>query len=484
MHAATAFMAFLLPILTVLVLVAVLASIPRTAEAAPYFLPLIPIAGETTGTKSSGTDFVGMNEMLKEVYTKSFSNNVEKDQEVNDLITEAEGFEVIEGPDGKRINMNHDFSSGGGTGSMLEDDYLYTPTTPVSRISFITVKQHTATVQLSGRTLRRVKKGPAAFVTWATEALPRKARRLAFHKDRMRLGTGTGILCRYNGTPDGTGDPLDNMFGITGLDDRATALLLRGDNLRVGPNADGTSLRAGTALVGKVDYSNKAIDTTVAGAAAAPTSAADNDYIFLGDANVQGSGAREMMGLEGIIDNGTNLAAFQGITTRSDFPELTSQIVDATLNGFDGTLSEELLDYADALCFERGNMGKPTSLLLNRSGQRSFWKNMKNDRVINDPAGTFKGGKARLKMMLGDRIVVLAGARKCPESRAYGIDGEGIQRYRIGTGRWDDTDGSIWNRVVDGTGRKDAFFAVYIDEEEMGAGDPASSFKIINLEAA
>jgi hypothetical protein len=77
---------------------------------------------------------------------------------------------------------------------MNEDDYLYTPTNPTTKQSSITIKQLVAVVELSGRTLRRVKKGPAAFVTWADEALPRKAQRLAFHKDRMYLGTGTGII--------------------------------------------------------------------------------------------------------------------------------------------------------------------------------------------------------------------------------------------------------------------------------------------------
>jgi hypothetical protein len=400
----------------------------------------------TTGT-GTGTDFNGLNNMLKERYTKAFENNVEKDEEVADLITKAEGFEVVEGEDGKKINIGHIFSSGGGVGSMLEDDYLPTPTNPTTQQSSITIKQHVAMVQLSGRALRRVKKGPAAFVTWATEALPRKAQRLAFHKDRQRLGTGTGIIARYNGTPDGTGDGIDNMFGISGLDDRAAMLLLRDDNIRVGPNANGTSLRTGTALVGAISYANKTVDTTVAGSAAAPTSAADNDYIFLGDTNVNGSGSREMMGLEGIIDDGTNLTTFQGLT-RASYPELNAQIVDATAGGWDATLSEEILDYADSLCFERGNMGRPKNILVNRSGQRSFWKNLKNDRVINDPAGTYKGGKIRLKMMLGDRIVDIAAGRKVPESRAYGIDGAGIQRYKIGNGRWDDTTGSIWDRVL------------------------------------
>jgi hypothetical protein len=136
--------------------------------------------------------------MLKQVYTKAFENNVEKESELADVIQKAEGFDVIEGPDGKQVNMGHIFSSGGGVGSMNEDDYLYTPTNPTAKQSSITIKQHVAVVELSGRTLRRVKKGPAAFVTWADEALPRKAARLAFHKDRQYLGTGTGIICRIN----------------------------------------------------------------------------------------------------------------------------------------------------------------------------------------------------------------------------------------------------------------------------------------------
>lgn len=474
--ALSAFVAVLMPLLTVIALVALVLSPAKVVALVPL------LAGTTTGTKSSGTDFIGINDMLKQVYTEAFENNIEADSEVADLINRAEGFEVVDGPDGKQINIGHIFSSGGGVMSMLEDDYLPTPTAPTTKQSAVTVKQHVAIVELSGRTLRRVKKGPAAFVNWAEKALPAKAQRLAFHKDRQYLGTGTGIICRYNGVPDGTGDPIDNMFGISGLDDRAAMLLLRDDNLRAGPNANGTALRAGTALVALVDYVNKAINTTVAGVANAPTAAADNDYIFLGDANVNGSGAREMMGLEGIIDDGTNVATFQGLA-RSSFPELNGQIVDSSAGGFDQTLSEEILDYADSLAFERGNMGRPTSVLVNRSGQRSFWKNLKNDRVINDPRATYQGGanRARLKVQLGDRVVTLAAARKVPASRAYGIDGSGIERYRIGSGRWDDTDGAIWNRVVDATGRKDAFFAVYVEEEEVGAGNPGGSFKITNL---
>lgn len=435
----------------------------------------------TTGT-GTGSDFSGLNDMLKETYSDAFENNIEKEQEVLDLIEVAgEGsYQVVEGPDGKQINLGHVFSSGGGVGAISEDDYLPTPTNPTTDQSQVTIKELIAVVELSGRALRRVKQGPAAFVTWADEALPRKARRLAFHKDRMAVGTGTGIICRINmATPAADDLAIDSAYGVAGLEG-PTMLLLRDDNLRFGPNANGSSLRTETAKVTQVDYPNSEIDID-----ALPTATADDDYVFQGDANWQAIGTREIMGLEGHIDDGTNVATYQGLV-RADFPEMNAQVVDASdaTLGFNQTLSEEILDYADSLCFERGNMGAPSVILVNRSGQRSFWKSLKGDRVLNDPAGTFTGGKAELRMILGNRIVKVRAARKVPSSRAYGIDPAPFRRFKIGSGRWDDTDGAVFNRVVNSTGRKDAFFAVYVEEENTGCGDPARSFKITDLAAA
>lgn len=429
----------------------------------------------TTGT-GTGSDFSGLNDAMKIVYSKSFENNIEADMECLDFIkTVRDGFEVIDGPDGKQINMAHFFSSGGGVGAMLEDDYFYASTNPEVKQSNLGIKQLSATVQLSGRTLRRVKMGPAAFVTWANEALPRKAQRLAFHRDRMAIGAGTGIIGRVNmATPAATDLTLDANFGIAGL---AGVLnnLLRGDNLKFSPNADGTSPRALTAKIDRIDYAAGNLDIDQL-----PTAAADNDYVFLGDDNVLSSGSREPMGFEGLIDNGDVLATIQGLS-RTTYPELKSQVVDASAAAWGGTLSEDLLDYADAQAWEYGNLGRPSHILVNRSQQRAFWRTLRADRVLNDPKGDFQGGKAKLKMMLGDRVVTIQAARKVPPSRCYMVDGRSIKRFKIGAGRWDDTPGSVWQRVTDGNGRKDAYYAVYVMEENLGIGDPAQSVKITNL---
>lgn len=183
--------------------------------------------------------------------------------------------------------------------------------------------------------------------------------------------------------------------------------------------------------------------------------------------------------------NGTNVATYQGLS-RTTYPQLNAQIVDAssaTLN-FGQVLSEEIVDYADELCFERGQMGKPNVLVASRSGARSYWKSLKADRVINDPAGQFQGGKGDLFVRLGARVIKVRVARKIPLSRAFLIDTKPFKRLKIGSGKWDDVTGSIWNRVTNSTGRKDAAYAVYIEEEELACGAPARSAKITNLAAA
>jgi hypothetical protein len=247
----------------------------------------------TTGTQASGSGtFTGLNDMLKQVYTKPFENNIEKESEVADLINQAEGFEVIDGPDGKQVNSGHIFSSGGGVGAINEDDYLYTPTNPTTKQSSITIKELVAVVELSGPHAAAREEGPAAFVTWADEALPRKAQRLAFHKDRMYIGTGTGIIGRYlTNPPTGTADVINDAFGIAGLEGArtssfATTTSARAERQRhVAPRRHRARrlerrLRElgdehdGRRLGGRADVGRRL-----------------NDYLFLGDANVQGIGS-------------------------------------------------------------------------------------------------------------------------------------------------------------------------------------------------
>lgn len=429
------------------------------------------------------------NDAFKIQYEPVMQDLIVAESEVRDIFTEVTGFSVAEGSDGKGINIAHMFSSGGGVQAIGESDYLPTSTAPNIKQSQVTIKQWQAMVELSGRVMRRSKEGAASFVTWASAVLPYRAKRLAFHQDRALVGAGSGILFQVNmATPASTALAINNAYGISGLEG-ATNMVLEGDTLRFAADAAGATLRTGVATVTAVNFAAGTIDID-----ALPTATATGDYVALGNASSNSFGAKENMGLEGIVDDGTNVPTFQTLS-RTTYKAMQGQIINsATANGslYGGILSEDLLEYADRLSYERG-LGKADLFLVNRSGRAAFWKDLKNDRRFSDPmsgagykGGINTGGKKTggPTMALGDRDVELRTARKVPISRGYLVQRETLKMYRIGAGHWDDTQGSIWNRSIDSTGRLDAFWATFVEELEVACLRPNGNVKITTLTAA
>jgi len=431
----------------------------------------------TTGLQSSGSDFIGLYDSLKEVYDKPFENNIEGETEVWQALEKAEGFEVTnESGDGRGIIIDHTFSYGGGVYMMGETDYFGGSGAPTTVRSTTTVPTLAAVAQMSGRVMRRMAGDQVAFANWAENLLPKRAKRAAFHLDRQALGTGTGIIGRMDAVT-GTDDAIIAAFGIAGLSG-AAKLLLRGDRTRWSPNANGSSPRTGMAEISeKPSVANGTISVS-----AVPTSGAQNDYVFLGDTQIV-SAAHDIMGLEGIIDDGTNVATIQGLA-RATYPELNAQIIDSTSGNYSGTLSEDLIDYADSQAYENGDGGEPNLLIASRSGNRSFWKSLKSDRQITNPGGDYTGGRSQLQMLIGDRMVKIIPCRKCPDARAYGVDTRAIKRVEIGAGGWVNTTGSVFKQVSDSTGYLDAYVAHYIKECQIITYDPAMCYKITGLNTA
>jgi len=198
------------------------------------------------------------------------------------------------------------------------------------------------------------------------------------------------------------------------------------------------------------------------------TSLANDDYLFAGDSaanSSQGGGDdREIMGLLGMVDDGSILASFQGLT-RSSYRPWRALIVDSTdttLFGTAGvsTVSEDLLDYMDTV-LQTQQTAKMDVLVMNPFGARAFWQNLRNDRRINDPRGSYTGGRgSALTMIFGDRDVQLKTPRKCPRNNVFGLTKSTFKRWQNTGWEWDDLTGSIWNRVTDATGRMDSFYAV------------------------
>jgi hypothetical protein len=87
----------------------------------------------TTGISSSGTDFIGLYDSLKEVYDKPFENNIEGETEVWKALVEGGRLRSEDlGGDGRGIIIDHTFSYGGGVYMMGESDYFGGSGTPTT----------------------------------------------------------------------------------------------------------------------------------------------------------------------------------------------------------------------------------------------------------------------------------------------------------------------------------------------------------------
>src|SRR5574340_424786 len=430
-------------------------------------------------TLTSTTTF---SDVMKTVYEPVMRDQSVIESEMWDLFTEEENFDVTEGPDGKSINLAHVFSYGGGVTFASENDYIPASQDPNIKQSSINIGIMMCVVEMSGKVMRRIKEGPAAYDDWARRVLPERVRKAAFHKDRALIGTGTGVLFQLNGTPGGaSGIAINNAFGVSGLS-TATYNVWMGDSLRFAADAGGVSLRTGPAVTQNVHFGANTIDVD-----ALPAASAAGDFVALGDLN-QNAFGKEPMGLLGIVDDGTNVATFQNLS-RTTYPLMQGQIVNAaTANGsiYGGLLSEDLIEYADRIAYERG-LGKPDVLVTSRSGRASFWKDMKSDRRISDATGAvaYTGGfkPGGLRVSAGGQEYELKVCRKMPTSLAFLIQKDTLRMFRVGPGRWDDTTGSIWRQSIDTTGRKDAYFALYIEEFNVGSSAPSKNVQINGLTA-
>lgn len=421
-----------------------------------------------------------VNEAMKVIFEEPMTDNINTDSEMLDIFEQDMNVSVNETTGGRYIELAHYFHLPAGVGARrLEGDYIPVPQGPTIKNSQVYLKKIEGVVEMSGDAMRRVQKGEGAFLDWADRAMPDLVRRVTNEMDRMLIGYGAGVKARVAGTYTlgSTTIPVDRSFGVTGY---TGAFLQFLENETVIANSaitgDGATQRAGVAKVTDVDPAgNIVVDV-------APTGLAVGDYIFAGDAAANSSrgGAedREIMGLLGMVDDGAILSSFQGLT-RSQYRPWNSIAVDASVAPYSGAMSEDLLVYADDTAFVLGGAAI-TDLVMNRLAARKYWAGLKADRVINDPR-SFTGGKGTLNVLLGTKLLALRVVRKLPAEVAFGLDRTTFKRWQNTGWEWDDTTGSIWNRVTDGTGRKDSFYAVGHMVLQTGCVAPRKNLVIRNL---
>ena len=463
-----------------LVVLALLAGLTFLIGAPAAVLAMPIMTGEIT-------DVVDMDSAMKIFFTDPIVNNVVTDTELLSVFLEDNNVQVETTTGGRYIETAQYFQLPAGVGFRAHGEYIPEPDGPIIVNSRVYLKKVQGVVEMEGDVMERVRGNMGAYIDWMERALPDLLTRLNDTIDRALLGYGNGALARIDAAWDAVGQPttipVDRTFGVTGWTN-AWLAFLQGMRIVASADADSDPLRnAGAGQDAKITDVNPA--TSEITVDAVPAAWADNDFLFTGDgAGHSGQTAagddREIMGLAGMVDDGGILPTFQNLL-RSSYRLWQAVEVDGTTGDFSsGVLSEDVFVFADDECFVLGG-GRPNLIVTSRQGARSYWRELKQDRVFNDRAQ--EGGKGPMSVQLADRRLPIKVARKMPPEVAYMLQTDTFKRWQLDSGKWDDKTGAIWNRVTDGTGRKDAFYAVYNWYLQTGCLAPRKNVRILTAAA-
>lgn len=421
----------------------------------------MPVAG------ASGT--FELDAAMKVLFEDTLENDVVSDSELFDLIEKDTDIQTEVTGGGRYIERAHMLGLPAGYGYRTESDAIPSSRGPQLASSRIKLKKSMGSVSVTGDVFAKIKQGKEAFTTWAEDQIPALTERMRNTKDAIMVGYGAGVRARV-GTIDAVNKKITlvNALGIAGYTN-AFLQFLANEDVAFGPNVNGTSLRANAAAANNVLVTDVNPQTNTLTLSEIPTGLAANDYIFSADetgaSTMTSTGEnREFMGLHGHVDDGGILLDYFGInrSTTSAFRSTIANIAGAPYNGL---FNDEAILYGDMQGRLYGN-AEIDVLAVPYSGALTFWKDLKNDRMLTDPR-TWTGGAGKLAVNIRNRVVEVRGIRKMPPQTAFGLTKGCFRRFTLGKFEWVTRTGSMWQQVISSGRRYDAFWAYGVDYDEI-----------------
>lgn len=292
---------------------------------------------------------------------------------------------------------------------------------------------------------------------------------IAFREEYALASDGRGILALLSDDPStGVDVDVDSPGNIAGSN-FGNRFIQKGMFIAAVNPATGT-LRSGVVKVTAVnsDGSDFTADASVNSAWA------DNDYLVqAANSSVTSvldtSYEAAFWGLPALIDDGTNRDDFFGIS-RTDAPSLKSYVV-ASAGAFSLDLAQRTVDVVDQ---KLG--GSIDAIVAHHSVVREYIKLLNADRrysgnTLLNP----DGGTARMKqgdLTLGG--VTVKAIRSIGLAQVYFLDTKqsGFKKYVGEEGRFEDRDGSIWQRDGSGTSARHAFEALWYSYKQYFCENP------------
>ena len=283
-------------------------------------------------------------------------------------------------------------------------------------------------------------------------------------------GTGNGVRALMNGDPTGLATlTLDAPGGIAGAT-HGNRYLNVGDYIAtISPL--GALRTGGTRLITAI---NAAGTTATVNAVYAGTEA-DNDYVVKAYGNdasltIQNTEYQHPpMGLMGLVDDGTYVSIFHGIS-RDTYPIMRSPVIASV-----GGLSLDILQRAFDLAEQLGS-AKIGEMWCHHSTRRAYLALLEADRryIGSDLSNPDGGTKAVKGKDVGFGSVPVKVAAQFPYGTLMGLDKRYLVRYVNTEGGWMDEDGNILSRVAD----TDAFEGTYRLFENLHNDRPNACFRL------
>lgn len=305
-----------------------------------------------------------------------------------------------------------------------------------------------ATVRITHPTIEASKNNKGAFIQVIGAEMDGIRRDLRNDFNRQWFGDGSGALAKINdSTPTGS----------------ATVTVYEGHYLKPGMIVNSFTAKSG----GTQDGGDMTVDSTTATtvtftATPSPDDLANGNFFFRED-----SRGYEMMGLSGIVDDGTNVPTFQNIS-RTTYPEWNSTVTDQA-----GVITEDGLDsiLLDAQAQKEAeiSLGITDPFTFRKIGQL-----LTPDRRYGTGM-TLEGGFDAIKW----NGVPIVWDKDCPrdagnDHQIFFLDESHLTIYELAPLSFDDTDGNVLHRRQDVA----AYDATLFYYAQLGTTDPSKHAKL------
>jgi len=416
---------------------------------------------------STYADLTNLTDILKNVYGEGLTNQFNDEKITYNLFPKSD-----RKPAGNGYIFGIRYARAQGTGGRAESRKLPDPLTGIKDQGTIVPKYVYGSIRITGPAIEAAKGNTAAFVDSLSDEIDDIYQSIVVDLNRMCHWDGFGQLGRLTAAatvPAGT-------WAGTFSNDLGIRYMQEGQLVDFYASAGGTVPgSSGSAIFGQRIASITPSTCVVIFETNATTYKGNHPTLSTltnGEASTMGNGciavklgARdlswastdtpvEMMGLEAIFDNGTNLLVYEGITVASN-PKWAANII--SNSDVNRELSLDLM--LNACDLTRTRSGQKVNKILMGLGQRRKYANLLLPDVRFAPT-VLKGGYETLTFAGGDGSIEMVIDPMAQPNKIYFFPDGVIQKYELSPLGWGNLDGSQLHQRA-GYDEWDAFLRLY-----------------------